>query len=198
MKTKTQHRIQKKIPTHADDESRAAAAEIAAVAREAAEAGRAGQDELNAALDDPDTIPMLTDVLGDDNDGKRPAGAATSASPTDVSAAAPVTTKALAGGTSEPSDKTGSRPATDWNALALKVEHNVMARMTRRTDAFIDGELRDQLDDILDAGCERLLADIRHTMQQSIRTAVASAIAEEMSKIRHGATKGASKQEKNV
>ncbi len=181
MKTKTVNRTQKRIPTRADDESRAAAAEIAAAAREVALASKARPEELDAALEDPDTIPMLTDVLGDD------------AADNDTAAPSPEKTEAKE--TEEPADHESTAA---WNQVAMRVEQNVMERITRRTDEFIEGELRDQLDDILDAGCERLLADVRHTMQQSVRAALARAIAEEMGKSQHAIAKSSKKQEKDA
>ncbi|MGC1443225.1 MAG: hypothetical protein WA888_21675 [Burkholderiaceae bacterium] len=183
MNSKTINRAGKRIPTKADDESRAAAAEIAAAAREVAQMGKAGARDIDAALDDPDTIPMLTDILGDDeHEGD---SVATSPEPASLPHAGGQATLATA-------------TEAEWNQMALQVEKNVMKSLTKNTDELVDGDLRDQLDEILDRGTERLLADIKITMQQAIQNAVAEAIASEMSKARHKASASTAKQEKNV
>ncbi len=72
----------------------------------------------------------------------------------------------------------------EWNRLSVHVQGNVLQRLLRRSDRLVDGPLRERLDELLQHGAERLLADIRSTMQQAIRDAVAQAIAEELSKMR--------------
>lgn len=72
----------------------------------------------------------------------------------------------------------------DWQRMSFQLERNVLQRMLRRTDGFVDGPLADQLDEMLDRGAERLMADIKTTLQQAVRESVSRAIAEELSKIR--------------
>ena len=72
----------------------------------------------------------------------------------------------------------------DWQRMTVNVERNVLQRMLRRTDGFVDGPLADQLDEMLDRGAERLIADIKATLQQAVRESVSRAVAEELSKMR--------------
>lgn len=178
MNSKTIRRIDKRPHNQHDDEPRAAAAEIAAVPRGVAITGKARTNDIESALADSDMIPMLTDVLAEDEvpDQNEPVRAASSS-----------TQESKHPGTAE-----------QWNRMALEVQKNVMTSMTRRTDELINGSLRDQLDEILDRGAERLLADIKITMQQAISKAVAEAIAAEMGKARINTNTAPGKREKNV
>ena len=137
-----------------DAESSEAARQIAQVAEQVAQARR---DPTGG--DDLD-VPMLTEEL----DHSRTGGAELA--------------------DAEVAFSDGPVSEEDWNEIALLVQKNVMKSMTRRTDELVNGELRNQLDELLDRGAERLMADIKNTMQQSISEAVSEAIAQELSRAR--------------
>lgn len=152
----------------ADAESRAAAEEIERVARDLARVREADTPDLDDLVDDPDAIPMLTDVL--------PGGAAAASLPS-----------ATPGSSAEPAATTGKAATLNeeqWNQMALQVHKEVMKSMLRRTDELVDGVLRDRLDELLDRSAERLVADLKNTVQQSVSEAVARAIAEELGTVR--------------
>lgn len=105
-----------------------------------------------APVDDPESIPKLTEVL-----------------PTAPSAK-PARDQPMS--------------EQDWQKMSAELERNVLQRMLRRTDGFVDGPLAGQLEEMLDRGTERLMAEIKSTLQRAVRESVSRAIAEELSKMR--------------
>jgi len=71
-----------------------------------------------------------------------------------------------------------------WQKLTFDVERNVLQRMLRRTDGFVEGPLAEQFEEVIDRGTERLMAEVRSTLRRAVRESVSRAIAEELSRLR--------------
>jgi uncharacterized membrane-anchored protein YjiN (DUF445 family) len=78
-------------------------------------------------------------------------------------------------------------PATleevDWSELAERVRVNVTERLTRRSQALLDAQLRDSLEAVVDRAAESLAAELRVSLSQMVRDIVGRAVTEELTRV---------------
>jgi uncharacterized membrane-anchored protein YjiN (DUF445 family) len=78
-------------------------------------------------------------------------------------------------------------PATleevDWSELAERVRVNVTERLTRRSQALLDAQLRDSLEAVVDRAAESLAAELRASLSQMVRDIVGRAVTEELTRV---------------
>ena len=71
----------------------------------------------------------------------------------------------------------------DWAGLAERVRENVTERLTRRSQALLDAQLRESLQAVVDRAAESLAAELRGTLSQMVRDIVARAVTEELTRV---------------
>ena len=77
----------------------------------------------------------------------------------------------------------GSLEAVDWAELAERVRENVTERLTRRSQALLDAQLRESLQTVVDRAAESLAAELRASLSQMVRDIVARAVTEEITRV---------------
>jgi len=125
----------------------------------------------------------LERALGEDLDLRQFIEEARQAAPGEDAESIPKLTEELPLPAKTPSSNNGM-DHEQWQRLAVDVERNVLQRMLRRTDGFVEGPLADQFEEMIDRGTERLMAEIKSTLRQAVRESVSRAIAEELSQLR--------------
>jgi hypothetical protein len=71
----------------------------------------------------------------------------------------------------------------DWSELGERVRVNVTERLTRRSQALLDAQLRDSLEAVVDRAAESLAAELRASLSQMVRDIVARAVTEELTRV---------------
>jgi hypothetical protein len=71
----------------------------------------------------------------------------------------------------------------DWAALAERVRENVTERLSRRSQALLDAQMRESLQAIVDRAAEALALELRTTMAQVVREIVDRAVTEELTRL---------------
>jgi uncharacterized membrane-anchored protein YjiN (DUF445 family) len=78
-------------------------------------------------------------------------------------------------------------PATlddvDWSELAERVRVNVTERLTRRSQALLDAQLRESMEAVIDRAAESLAAELRVLLSQMVRDIVGRAVTEELTRV---------------
>ncbi len=132
----------------------------------------------------PDDSDALEEALLNDLDLRQFIEEARQAAPVDDPESIPKLTEVLPTAASPKPARDQPMTEEDWQKMSSELERNVLQRMLRRTDGFVDGPLAEQLEEMLDRGAERMMADIKTTLQRAVRESVSRAIAEELGKIR--------------
>ena len=131
---------------------------------------------------DPDE-DALEKALGEDLDLRQFIEDARQATPGEDPESIPKLTEVLPLPNKTPAASNGMNDE-QWHKMALEMERNVLQRMLRRTDGFVEGPLAEQFEEMIDRGTERLMAEIKSTLRQAVRESVSRAIAEELSRLR--------------
>jgi uncharacterized membrane-anchored protein YjiN (DUF445 family) len=71
----------------------------------------------------------------------------------------------------------------DWAELAERVRENVTERLTRRSQALLDAQLRESLQAVVDRAAESLASELRASLSQMVRDIVARAVTEELTRV---------------
>jgi uncharacterized membrane-anchored protein YjiN (DUF445 family) len=71
----------------------------------------------------------------------------------------------------------------DWAELAERVRQNVTERLTRRSQALLDSQLRGTLEVVLDRAAESLAAELHESLTQMVRDIVGRAVTEELTRV---------------
>jgi uncharacterized membrane-anchored protein YjiN (DUF445 family) len=71
----------------------------------------------------------------------------------------------------------------DWAELAERVRENVTERLTRRSQALLDAQLRESLQTVVDRAAESLASELRASLSQMVRDIVARAVTEEITRV---------------
>jgi uncharacterized membrane-anchored protein YjiN (DUF445 family) len=71
----------------------------------------------------------------------------------------------------------------DWSELAERVRVNVTERLTRRSQALLDAQLRESLEAVVDRAAESLAAELRASLSQMVRDIVGRAVTEELTRV---------------
>lgn len=70
-----------------------------------------------------------------------------------------------------------------WPDLSLRVQHNVMERLMRRSEAMLDTPLRETLNAVLDRHLHSLHSDLHDTLSLLVRDLVSRAVADELARV---------------
>ncbi|MCA3177304.1 MAG: hypothetical protein O9345_24355 [Burkholderiaceae bacterium] len=71
----------------------------------------------------------------------------------------------------------------DWAELAERVRENVTERLTRRSQALLDAQMRESLQAVVDRAAESLASELRASLSQMMRDIVARAVTEEITRV---------------
>jgi uncharacterized membrane-anchored protein YjiN (DUF445 family) len=71
----------------------------------------------------------------------------------------------------------------DWAELGERVRENVTERLTRRSQALLDSQLRGTLEVVLDRAAESLAAELHESLTQMVRDIVGRAVTEELTRV---------------
>lgn len=125
----------------------------------------------NDALDA--SIPVLTEIIAQEQDF---AGAAETPSPISPSA-----TEAA-----DPADLPPSTSLSDsqWEALEHQISERVLRQLQTRIDFVLEHRVRDSLAETLQLAVEGMAAEIKRGLQQTLEDVIARAVAEEIARLK--------------
>lgn len=133
-----------------------------------------------------DGIPVLTDMVARE---AAPAGVqatplARQPSALETTLRLPVLTRGLPLADAAPANDSGAGSGgndDEWlDVLALRVQSEVLAGLTRRIDPMVEQRLRESLSDLLEQVLAGLTAELKVTVRNIVRDAVAQAVAAEL------------------
>lgn len=136
----------------------------------------------NDALDA--TIPVLTEIIAQEQDF---AGAASTLAP--PSPANPSATEAADLAEEPPS--TTALSDSQWQALEHKISERVLRQLQTRIDFVLEHRIRDGLADALQLAVEGIAADIKRGLHQTLEDVIARAVAQEIAKLQTNSNKPA-------
>jgi hypothetical protein len=82
-----------------------------------------------------------------------------------------------------PEELPASLGDVEWAGLAERVRENVTERLTRRSQALLDAQLRESLQNVVDRAAESLAAELRASLSNMVRDIVARAVTEELTRV---------------
>jgi hypothetical protein len=118
-------------------------------------------------------IPVLTEIIP----APQPVLAATVATAT----APAVTEKAAVVSLDASADPV--RNEEQWNRLEREVTERVLYQVLERIDFVLEQRVRDNLADVLQTAVERLAADIKSGLEQSLKEVVTRAVTQEITRL---------------
>jgi hypothetical protein len=118
-------------------------------------------------------IPVLTEIIP----APQPVLAATVATAT----APAVTEKAAVVSLDASADPV--RNEDQWNRLEREVTERVLYQVLERIDFVLEQRVRDNLADVLQTAVERLAADIKSGLEQSLKEIVTRAVTQEITRL---------------
>jgi hypothetical protein len=118
-------------------------------------------------------IPVLTEIIP----APQPVLAATVATAT----APAVTEKAAVVSLDASADPV--RNEEQWNRLEREVTERVLYQVLERIDFVLEQRVRDNLADVLQTAVERLAADIKSGLEQSLKEIVTRAVTQEITRL---------------
>ncbi len=71
----------------------------------------------------------------------------------------------------------------DWSRLALQVREQVLDDLLRQPERFLDEPLRERVQRVVERGTRALAIEIRASVEESVREAIALAVAEELTRV---------------
>jgi hypothetical protein len=90
----------------------------------------------------------------------------------------------------EPNVETAAQPVPidkdiDWQALKQQLQNSILESLLEKSDAFLAKEFQERVKPLLERTVSSMVQDLNIHLEQVLRDAVASAIADELNKLQH-------------
>ncbi|WP_025917252.1 hypothetical protein [Herminiimonas sp. CN] len=127
----------------------------------------------NDALDA--TIPVLTEIIAQEQGFAGPASISTSPSPV-----SPSESRAA-----DPSDALSAAAVSDsqWQTLEQQISERILRQLQTRIDFVLEHRIRDGLAEALQLAVEGMTTDIRRGLHQTLEDVIARAVSQEIARL---------------